>query len=363
MEKHLGHRLIQRTGRGSYIVSLPKKWVQTAGLDKGSEIEFKLSDDFSLVLIPRKVNGDGLEVEKRKREFWVNVEPKDDVKSVCRKVKALYVAGADMIRIRLRNKDDAPKFKEEIKDLARSMLLGSEIVDETSNEIVIQILVKHTEFSVERAIRRMSVIALSAHMDAIISMKKMDQALIQSVMKACNDVNRLNLYVVRQLKFGIEQNLFRELGLRTPKEFLAYRIVVNDVKSIAENAKNILNHVLALKKMLENRQLLLKEPLDEEVYSQILHFNSIAHKLLENSINASFKWDYKQADQIIAQIESIGALENDIVTMISSKKLDPIVSSVFSIIFDSSRRIIEYSRNIAEVTLNKTVEEISLIPV
>ncbi|MEM2093090.1 MAG: hypothetical protein QXE16_02275, partial [Candidatus Bathyarchaeia archaeon] len=72
--------------------------------------------------------------------------------------------------------------------------------------------------------------------------------------------------------------------------------------------------------------------------------------------------DYRQADQIIAQIESIGALENDIVTMISSKKLDPIVSSIFSLIFDSSRRIIEYSRNIAEVTLNKTVEEISLTP-
>lgn len=188
------------------------------------------------------------EVKKQKMEFWVNVEAKDDVKSVCRKVKALYVAGADMIRIRLGNKDDAPKFKEEIKDLVGDMLLGSEIVDETSNEVVIQILMKHLEFPVERAIRRMYVIALSPHMDAILSLKRMDQALIQSVIKACNDVNRLNLYVVRQLKFGIEQNLFRELGLRTPKEFLAYRIIVNDVRSIAENARNVLNRMLALKK-------------------------------------------------------------------------------------------------------------------
>lgn len=105
-----------------------------------------------------------------------------------------------------------------------------------------------------------------------------------------------------------------------------------------------------------------KSGFKRQVYSQILHFNSIAHKLLESSINASFKWDYRQADQIIAQIESIGALENDITTMISSKKLDPIVSSIFSLIFESSRRTIEYSRNIAEVTPNKTVEEISLTP-
>jgi hypothetical protein len=43
--------------------------------------------------------------------------------------------------------------------------------------------------------------------------------------------------------------------------------------------------------------------------------------------------------------------------LMNSKKLDPNVASVLRLIFDSSRRIMDYGRNIAELTLNRTVEE------
>jgi phosphate uptake regulator len=358
-DKDLGHRRVQCTGRGSYIISLPKKWVQEVGLKRGSEVAFKVLDDSSLILVPRKEAEGGKDEEPRLKEYLVLVEPKEDIGSTYRKVKSLYVAGAELIRIRFKGKDNISKLRAAINNLVRDTLLGSEIIDESPNEFVIQILIKHPEFPVEKAIRRMAIVALSAHRDAILMLKNRDEGLTQNVMNAYNDANRLNLYVVRQLKFGVERNLFRELGFKTPKEFLAYRIVVNDVRSIAENAKNIINNIIAFRKMIESQTLFLKEPIDEEVYSQILNFNSLAHKLFEESIMATFKWDYRQADNIISQTESLAALENDIITLISSKKLDPNISSIFRLIFDSSRRIIEYSRNIAEVTLNKTVEEIS----
>ncbi|MGB9958983.1 MAG: PhoU domain-containing protein [Candidatus Bathyarchaeales archaeon] len=355
-EEYLGHRRVQRTGRDSYIISLPKNWVQEVGLNKGSEISFKILDDASLLLIPSRLEEKTPE-ETKLKEHQVIVEPNEDIQSLHRKVKALYVSGAELIRIRLKDKDNVLKFKAAINNLVRDTLLGSEIIDETPTEFVIQILVKHPEFPVEKAIRRMAIIALSAHMDALLMLRNMDESLIQNVINAYNDVNRLNLYVVRQLKFGVERNLFRELGFKTPKEFLAYRIVVNDVKSIAENARNILNNIVAFKKMVENQTLFLKELIDEEIYSQILNFNSLARKLFEESLSATFKWDYKQADNIISKTESLAKLENDIITLISSKKLDPNISAIFRLTFDNCRRIIEYARNIAEVTLNKTVEE------
>jgi len=188
----------------------------------------------------------------------------------------------------------------------------------------------------------------------------MDQDLIRRVLDACNDVNRLNLYVVRQLKFGIEQNMFKELGFKTPKEFLAYRIIVNDIKSIAENAKNVINTAITFRKHIENQTLFLKEILDMEIYSQILDFNSMAHKLFEESLRAAFKWDYKQADKLFPQIESLEELERELATIIYTKKLDPNVSSIFWLVLESSKKILEYSKDIAEVTLNKTVEEICL---
>jgi len=105
--------------------------------------------------------------------------------------------------------------------------------------------------------------------------------------------------------------------------------------------------------------LFLKESIDEEVYPQIFNFNSMAHQLFEESLKAMFKRDHEHADKIISRLESFVTLENDLITLMSSKKLDPNVSSIYRLILDSSRRIVDYSRNIAEVTLNRTVEEIS----
>jgi len=246
-----------------------------------------------------------------------------------------------------------------INNLIKNMLLGSEIIDETSNEITIQVLVDHPEFPVEKAIRRMAILALSANKDAILALENMDEKRIRSVTEACNDVNRLNLYVIRQLKYGLEKNLFKELGFKTKKEFLGYRIVTNDIRSIANNAMNLAKNIMTLKEMIENQLLLLNVPVDREVYSQILKFNSKAHFFFEESLKALFKRDYNQADKLTSEIETFTASESDLITLMSTKKMDPNVSSILRLIIDNSRRIIEYSRDIAEVTMNRTVEEIS----
>jgi len=360
MERDLGYRRVQCTGRGSHIISLPKEWVQDIGLEKGSEVAFKIQDDSSLILVPRKIMEGRREAEKPKlKEYWIIANPKEDYQSVCRKIISLYVVSADLVHIRFKGLEDASKHKVAISNLVRNTLLGSEIIDETPSEITLQILINHPEFPVEKAIRRMVILALSANRDAISALKNMDRSSIQSVTDAYNDVNRLNLYVIRQLKFGLERNLFKELGFKTPKEFLGYRIVANDIKSIADNAMNIANNIMTFSKLIEDQILFLRESVDEEVYSQISNFNSLAHQLLEETIKAMFKRDYEHADRITSQLESFTTLENDLITLMSSKKMDPNLSSMLRLILDSSRRIVEYGRNIAEVTLNRTVEEIT----
>jgi len=362
MERDLGYRRVQCAGRGSYIISLPKEWVQDIKLEKGSQVAFRTQNDSSLILVPRKILEGRKEVEKPKlKEYWIHVEPKEDPQSLCRKIISLYVVSADLIHIRFRGGEAVSKHKLAVNDLVRNTLLGSEIIDEGPNEITLQILINHPEFPVEKAIRRMAIIALSADKDAISALKDMNRGLIQSVTNAYNDVNRLNLYVIRQLKFGLEQNLFKELGFKTPKEFLGYRIVANDVKDVSDNALNIATNIVTLQKLIQDQILFLKESIDEEVYSQIYNFNSLAHQLLEESLKAMFKRDYEHADKIISRLDSFLTLENDLITLMSNKKLDPNISSIFRLILDSSRRIVGYSRNIAEVTLNRTVEEMTTL--
>jgi phosphate uptake regulator len=203
----------------------------------------------------------------------------------------------------------------------------------------------------------MAIVALSANRDAITAFKDRNTALFDAVINAHNDVNRLGLYVVRQLKYGIERNLYRELGFRTPKEFLLYRIAVNDIESIAQNALNIINNLGSIQKLIDDETLFLRDPVDEEVYNQLVNFSSLAQQSYDDAIKALFKREYKDAENLILKCDSFAPLENQLVTLMSSKKLDPNIASALRLIFDSSRRIMDYSRNMAELTLNRTVEE------
>jgi phosphate uptake regulator len=358
-EKDLGYRRVQCTGRGSYIISLPKEWVDDLGLNRGSEIAFNIQPDSTLTLVPRKImEKEGRENGSKPKEYYINIDPKEPPQSTIRMIRALYAIGADIIRVHFKNTQDATKNKNEVKNLARDNFLGSEIIDETDDEITMQILIKHSEFPLEKAVRRMAIVALAANRDAIAALNERSTSLFENVVSAHNDVNRLGLYIVRQLKHGIERNLFRELGFKTPKEFLLYRIAVNDIESIAQNAMNIINNLVALQKLIDNETLFIKDPLDEEIYSQLVYFSSQAHQLYNDSIKALFKRDYKDAERLISKREALIPLENELIMLVSSKKLDPNIVSVLRLIFDSSRRIMDYSRSMAELTLNRTVEEL-----
>jgi len=74
MERDLGYRRIQLTGRGSYIISLPKRWVRELGLEKGEQVAFKVREDSSLLLIPRKILEGIKEIEKPSlKEYRISV--------------------------------------------------------------------------------------------------------------------------------------------------------------------------------------------------------------------------------------------------------------------------------------------------
>lgn len=358
MEKDFGYRKIQCTGRGSYIICLPKEWVESIDLEKGSEIAFKLQEDSSLALVPRKVlEKSGRAKKSALREYLVNLKPKEDPQAVCRRICALYLIGADIIKVRVKNEEELPRYTQAITDFVKNLLLGSEIIDATSNEIIIQILVNHTSFPIESAIKRMATMVSLASKSLASSLENMNGETFKSIRNMCFDANRLNLYVIRQLKYGIQRNLYKEMGFKSPKEFLLYRMVSQDIKGIAENISKVANTLETFKKLIQSQILYLKETFDEESYGQILKFTSLAHQLFEEAIKNLFRRDYNQADKIVAEAESLIKLENELLTMLMNKKMDPNLSSVLRLVLDNARRVIDNSKDIAELTLNLTVEE------
>jgi phosphate uptake regulator len=360
MERELGFRTVQSTGRGSFTMSLPKKWAQEAGISKGSQIAIKIMEDGSLVLVPRKIEEKRNKKLGTAKEYFIQVNQRSDTESVCRKLTSLYATGAELIHLDFGNAENRKEFKSAVTNSVRSLLLGTEIVEETAEKMILQVLINHPELPTEKAISRMANLSISAHKDSIVALNNLERDKLDYIYQRKMDVERLNLYVVRQLKYGIEHNLFGDWGFETSKEFLGYRLVANDIKNIAGNAYNMGRNIKTLKRLIHDKLLFLKDSFDEEVYNQIVSFNSLTQKLFKESLESLFNRDYLQADRILSRLESFLVLENDLTTLMLNKKIDPNLLSIYRLVLDNTRKIVEYSKEIAEVTLNRTVEEVSV---
>jgi phosphate uptake regulator len=311
-----------------------------------------------MLLVPRNV----LEKNEEKphlKEFTIHITSRDDPQSIARKIISLYTISADVIHMSIRDGECTTEQKTVIKKTAR-MLLGSEIISETSREITIHVLINHPAFPIERAVRRMFAIATIMDQNVISALKTFDQSLLQEVLDSDSDLDRLNLYVIRQLKHGIEHNLFKEMEFRSPKEFLGYRVVVKNLENMGDNAVGAAKNVLALRRLVENQILTVQKSIDHEVYDSVLNFNSFANQLLQDALKALFKRDYQLADKTITQFTLIGLKhEKDVVNLIFSKKMDPNIAAVLWLLIDNSRKMMEYSRDIAHITLHRTIEQTS----
>jgi len=108
---------------------------------------------------------------------------------------------------------------------------------------------------------------------------------------------------------------------------------------------------------VDDQVLFIKEPIDDEIYSQLLNLNNVANQLFEDAMKAIFKRDYNDADALIPKRQNYMELENELIRFMSRKKMDPNSSAILRLVLDSCKRVLDYGQDMAELTLNRTVEE------
>ena len=335
-------RKLQVTGGSTYVLSLPKRWVTQNGLEKGSSLLVRQEENGLLTILPPEMG----KTEKTE-EALIKVSPEDNSEALIRKTVATYLLGYNIIHIRAKDqKEILSTQRNAIKTFARNMLVGTEIVTDTSTDLTLQVLLSYPELSVPSALRRMSIITASMHKDAITALKNLDYQLAKDVRATDYDVNRFHLYIIRQLKIAIQNpRIITEIGLKTPIDCLGYRLITKMVERTADHATNIAKNVLLLKKQL-----------DDEFLNAIQEMNQVAISSFETSIESLFRRDFDLAESVIARANKIVSLEKK--ALLSSKETDIDEASNIRLVIESVRRIAEYSMDIAEIVLNMTVESV-----
>jgi len=331
-------RRIQVTGRGSYIVSLPKKWVENIGLGRGGQVVVA-RENGTLTVTPRTM----VKQEKR-NEITFAISSKGDVESIVRRVIALYLVGYNVIRLRSTEGRLLSSVRDAIRDTVRKKLVGTEIVTESPEELTLQVLLSYPELSVEDALRRMVIIASSMQKDSVQALKEGNTALAEEVIKMDDEVDRFSFYIVRQIKTAVQNTrIMKEICLYSPRECLGYRLIVKSVERAADHAV----------KIAENARL-LQVRIDPRLLERISEINSFSNSIFEDAIKSLFKRSYDSADEVLKKTKRIEAYENQIIPEISKQKIKGAEMSSLRLILESLRRICEYGSDIAEVVLNLT---------
>ncbi|KON33826.1 MAG: hypothetical protein AC479_03005 [miscellaneous Crenarchaeota group-6 archaeon AD8-1] len=336
-------RKLQFTGGSTYVISLPKSWINQNQLSKGSIIQLREEETGFLSIIPDIATYNTQKTE----ETIIKVSAQESANTIIRKTVSAYLVGYNLLHIRAKGPNQlSAKQRRKIKTFSRQMLVGTEIVTDTKQELTLQVLLNYPELSVQSALRRMSIITASMQKDTITALKKLDNQQAKEVLLTDNEVDRFNLYIIRQLKTAIQNSrIIKEIGLQTARDCLGYRLVTKAVERTADHASSIAANIL-----------LLKNKLAKETMDMLECMSNIAVFMFEKAIEALFRQDYLLAESIIEKIEEVKVLEKETVSSLENMEIRELPQ--IRLIIESIRRIAEYASDISEVVLNLSIDSI-----
>ncbi|MCE9618083.1 MAG: phosphate uptake regulator PhoU [Nitrosarchaeum sp.] len=341
MEEREETRKIQFTGKSSYIVSLPKQWVMDLGLKQGDQIRMVRKDSSTLEIYPPK-----FETRSQKKEDATIEIDDEETSSIVRKLISLYFLGYKTINIKPKTGRLSPNQRNTVKEAVKRMLMGSEIISDSSGGITVQVLVNLLELSVDGAFKRMIHLAKSMSNDAILAMRENNLELAQEVINTDDEVDRFGFYIIRQLKIAIQnEHMLKEMGFRNARDCLGYRLVVKNIERTGDHAAFIAKDVLEFKK-----------PVKKDIVEKIEEMNEFALSVLDDSCLALFKEDYVQAEKTIEKTNEIIKYEKRVRDASKSLKDDEEIYRIRRMT-ENIRRISEYASDIAEIVLNMNIEK------
>jgi phosphate uptake regulator len=335
-------RKIQYTGKSTYILSLPKKWINEMRLKAGDSVTIMREANHSLSIIPYSVRNPP---PAETVSFVTNEDRENTIK---RKVISMYLKGFNIITLKSKTNRIHPMQREAVREVVRRNLVGTEIIAESSDIITLQVLSNLNELSIKTAVRRMFLIGSSMQKDAMVALFENNKDLAMTVIRSDDEVDRFSLYVLRNLVVATQnERILKEIGLKSPADCLSYNVAVKSIERIADHASGIAAKAIKINGKLSKR-----------LFDKIDEMSKLSLVILNDSVEAFLRKDYYLADGTVDKSATIRTIEDEILTILETEKNTYSNLADVKLILEDIRRTAEYSSDIAEAALNQTIEEI-----
>jgi phosphate uptake regulator len=328
-------RKLQLAGKSTFLVSLPKRWVTTAGLKAGDTLFVETETDGSVSVRSHSVDRPAV-----KRKIFHEKE-EETREHLLRKLIGAYVSGFGLIEVRY-----APERAPFVRKVAREfchLVIGPEVIEESRNGLIIQDLSDPSELSSEKCLRRMYLTVRAMLDDAILALKTSDVGLAREVDLRSSDVNRLFWMVSKQ--YHLAQVMAPGANGRPSVATLhGHRLIAKHLQRIGEHAQRIAAAVPTIER---------GKGLDPKFHKDLGDARASAVAMIDKAFHALVTRDIEEANRAIdARSEHQRLIEN-LSHLIAPRRGEDLLA--LGSVIDSLGRTATYATEIAEEAIDLAV--------
>ena len=330
-------RRVQFTGGSSYVMTLPKEWIDAQKIKKNDPIGVEEQVDGTL-LITKTIEQEPLQ---RKKEFSVDgiAEPA----YLFRLLIGAYISGITTIVIT--SKEKLPTFVRGVVRDFTQMTIGQEVVEESDSKIILKDLLNPSEMPFASSLKRMFVIVKTMHKDAITAIRSRNPSLAADVTARDNDVDRLHWLIARQTHMILSNvALSKKMG-GSPEMAVQYFVISRIIERIGDHAERI----------VDNANVIQKRDIDPSIISMISKASELSIGIFDRSITSFFDNDIKNANKNIESVKGLEAICEKLNNLVLQQETSDAIALGY--ITESVRRAGEYAADISENVINYLVEE------
>ncbi|WP_457591547.1 PhoU domain-containing protein [Geoglobus sp.] len=300
----------------SYIISLPKEWVEANSIKPGDTVFCTIGKSSILIQPHTDV----------RRVSEAVIEGEGDKDMMIRKIISHYLAGYTTIRVAVDSRVREGVYR------AVSMLIGAEVLEDSGNTIWIEIFTDERRFRAEDLLEKMSNTVFAMIDDFRKTLVEFDSEVLDVVIQREQEIDRLYFLILRLLKSAVRYpDVADSLDIH-PKEVLGMRITLKNVERVGDHIHTMATNLKEYGKAIPELEQTAK----------------VSGEIFRTAMNSFFKIDEGLAREVFMMVRSY--TPRPVVGHTS-------VEDALKVrrIQDGFERILGYSEDIAEIVLNLSV--------
>jgi len=279
-------------GNSSYVVSVPKGWVDKNRLKKGDVL---VVDERPTELIIGSKDSS----ERKTVKEAVVVAAGKGFQELETEITALYINDSDIITV-----TDIGSSAKEVKQILHS-LVGMEIIDETTTKIVAKDMLDIKEVSMGNIVRRVDIIVRSMLQDSA----TFSGSEAESVYERDNEVNRLTLLGFRTARAAADNPRLLRLFETTYWNLMVSKQILTHLERLGDQLKRLLRFAKE-KGSAEMAKYKDFKPLYAEIMK---HYEAVMKIYYNKDKTQAFKAEtqsknlFKECDKLLEKRNSVSA--------------------------------------------------------